>query len=195
MCKKTYRTERLTYNKIEGGYEVSGVGSAEAYTVTIPSTYEGEPVIGIGSSSFANCRALVSVEIPDSVTSIGDSAFYNCRSLISVKIPNSVKSIGSASFQYCRSMERIKIPNGVTSIGAEAFKSCVRLKSVKIPYSLTSVGEFAFYYCDSLESIEYGGKKDEWKDRITKEKGWNWSTGNYTVKCSDGTLTNAESES
>lgn len=35
----------------------------------------------------------------------------------------------------------------------------------------------------------------KWRDRIAKEKGWNWSTGNYTVKCSDGTLTYAESES
>lgn len=55
------------------------------------------------------CKSLISVTIPDSVTSIGGSAFYNCVSLTSVTIPNSVTSIGDEAFCNCASLTSIKI--------------------------------------------------------------------------------------
>ena len=63
----------------------------------------------IGYYAFLQCKSLISVTIPDSVTSIGGSAFYNCVSLTSVTIPNSVTSIGDEAFCNCASLTSIKI--------------------------------------------------------------------------------------
>ena len=64
----------FTFEKNGNGYVVvKYIGEDE--TVTIPSTYEGEPVIAIGESAFQYRGGLTSVTIPDSVTSIGDYAF------------------------------------------------------------------------------------------------------------------------
>ena len=63
----------------------------------------------IGYYAFLQCKSLISVTIPDSVTSIGGSAFYNCVSLTSVTIPNSVPSIGDEAFCNCASLTSIKI--------------------------------------------------------------------------------------
>ena len=63
----------------------------------------------IGYYAFLQCKTLISVTIPDSVTSIGGSAFYNCVSLTSVTIPNSVTSIGDEAFCNCASLTSIKI--------------------------------------------------------------------------------------
>ena len=67
------------------------------------------------------------------------------------------------------------------------------LTSVNIPNSVTSIGEYAFYNCSSLKSINYGGTKEQWK-AIPKGSSWNSYTGSYTVTCTDGIFTKAESE-
>ena len=51
--------------------------------------------------AFADCKSLVEVVIPDSVTSIGYWAFEGCRSLNDIIIPDSVNSIGDGAFEDC----------------------------------------------------------------------------------------------
>lgn len=211
ISKRNLKTVVLTSGDSIGSYAFSGCGSLKSVRIpnnatsigreafykcsSLESVEIGFNVLSIGDRAFYECNSLIDIEIPRNVLSIGESAFRGCSNLGSIVIPSSVTTIGAQAFYDCVKLTSAVINSGVTSIGAEVFKSCVNLKSVKIPYSLTSIGEYAFYYCYSLEYIEYGGKKGDWEDRITKAKGWNWSTGNYTVKCSDGTLTNAESES
>ena len=107
----------------------------------------------IGSFAFANCNALISITIPNSVTSIVDHAFARCTSLNSINIPEKVTSIGSNAFSGCSALTSITIPNSVTSIGEGAFSSCSSLTSIDIPNSLTSIEKNAFNGCSSLTSI------------------------------------------
>ena len=65
-------------------YAITDANANISGDVTIPSRYNGKPVITIGEYAFANCRNLKSITIPDSVTTIGSYAFFNCTSLTSI---------------------------------------------------------------------------------------------------------------
>ena len=58
-------------------------------------------IIQIGKDAFSECKSLVSIELPNSLTSIGDGAFKKCDGLTSIVIPNSVSSIGYEAFKNC----------------------------------------------------------------------------------------------
>lgn len=118
--------------------------------------------------AFEGCSGLTSAAMGNGVTSIGDQAFYNCSRLINVTIPDSVTSMGSRTFYRCIYLTNIVIGNGVTSIGS-----------------------YAFCDCTGLTRIDFSGTKAQWE---TVEKGNEWSnnTGDFTVYCTDGTLSKSE---
>ena len=110
-------------------------------------------VTKIGSCSFYNCKALISVTISGNVTSIGSSAFSGCTGLTSITIPNSVRIIDENGFSDCTRLTSVNMPNSLTSIGASAFSNCTGLTSVNMPNSLTSIGASAFSDCTGLTNI------------------------------------------
>ena len=57
-------------------------------------------------------------------------------------------------------------------------------REAKIPNTI----DRAFEYCSGLTKIQYNGTIDAWK-QIRKGTLWNIGTGNYTVYCTDGTIT------
>ena len=93
-------SESQSYN----GVYVTSSPSDNQYSgdIVIPSSveYDGQtyPVSSIGNYAFSSCKALASIEIPNSVTSIGESAFNGCTSLTSIEIPNSVTSRGISDY-------------------------------------------------------------------------------------------------
>ena len=91
------------------------------------------------SISFASCRALTNINIPEAVTYIGTHAFYWCDNLVSITIPDKV-----------------------TYIGDYIFQGCINLTSISIPKSVTSVGYYAFADCDGLDNVYYLGTSTEW---------------------------------
>ena len=76
----------------------------------------------------------------------------------------------------------------VTGIGNSAFWYCTSLTSITIPEGVTSIGIYTFYGCYSLMSITYTGTISEWKS-ISKFADWNYGTPNYTIYCTNGTIT------
>ena len=66
--------------KIEAG-EITLFGYSDDLPemLEVPVEIEGVPVKSIADNAFNNCRDLVGISIPDSVTSIGQSAFINNR--------------------------------------------------------------------------------------------------------------------
>ena len=134
---------------------------------TILGEYNGKPVTKIGREAFADCKAVTSIIIPDSVSYIADDAFINCTNLrkIYVDSENSYYcTLDNVLFNKSKT-EIIRypqakvgnsytIPNSVTSIEGEAFSGCTNLKEVKIPDSVTSISGGAFSGCTSLEKIE-----------------------------------------
>ncbi len=150
-----YASGGLTTVTVEAESELKFIGNNAFYecrglvSVTLPAS-----VTSIGDNAFYYCSNLESFDIPESVISIGNYAFFSCSRLESIDIPESVETIGNYAFDACNGLERINISEGVTSIGSGAFYLCESLESIDIPESVTSIGDNAFYRCISLKSVD-----------------------------------------
>lgn len=125
-----------------------------------------------------------------SVTSIGMLAFKGRKDLKSIDIPSSVTNIGGSAFANS-GLTNVVISSSVTELGNYAFSGCEDLESVVIGKGVTKIGSTAFEQCGKLVKIEYQGTISEWK-AIEKESNWDRKTGEYTVTCTDGTLSKAD---
>ena len=108
-------------------YWVTGIQSCTNPFLTIPSTYQGKPVVGISEKAFYNNTILEEVVIPDSVKTCEYRAFYKCTSLKKVVLPSGMKAIPSGMFDSCSQLTEINLPDVIQSIGQKAFSSCTKL--------------------------------------------------------------------
>jgi len=129
----------------------------------IPNTVET-----LGWWVFAN-SALVSVEIPGSITHMDPEVFINCYNLTNLTIGSGLLTLDPGQFLNCTNLKNITthtlndsvvsairslantnsemdltIGEGVTSISENAFKDCVGLTSVTISESVTKISQLAF---------------------------------------------------
>ena len=104
---------------------------------------EGNMVSSIGSSAFASCTSLTSIDIPAAVTTIEQSVFNGCRNLANVTMGDNVTSIGITSF-YNTALTSITFPSHLTSIGQSAFENSKLTGMLALPAILTSIGTQAF---------------------------------------------------
>lgn len=204
----------LEYTNKGDYYIVNGIGSCTDTDICIPEKYNNLPVTEIAYGAFAECTKLTSVTIPNSVTiiedeafrgcygltsvtignsvtSIGMLAFWACHGLTSITISNSVRNIGGGAFWECEGLTSVTIGNSVTRIEGMAFANCYSLTSITIPSSVTSIGFGAFEDCTGLTTITFQGTTSQWEN-IAKDKYWNSGTGDYVVKCTDGTISKAD---
>lgn len=115
-------------------------------TVTIPDT-----VTSIGAGAFAGC-GLTSVTLPVGITKLPTGAFSGCSSLTSVTLLGRVTEIGDYAFSQCSKLADFTLPEALTKLGASALAHTA-LTSVTIPTSLTSIPEYCFSACESLAEI------------------------------------------
>ena len=125
-----------------------------ATDIAIPNCIEGKKVSRIAYCAFLNCKSLISVVIPNSVTDIGASAFNGCGSLKNIKLSDNISYISIGMFKNCISLENIIIPDDVVVIDLYAFAGCRSLKSITIPDSVIRVGDSTFNSCSSLKRID-----------------------------------------
>lgn len=110
----------------------------------------------------------------------------NKDTLTSDDIPN-IRTIPAHAFSDCDQLQVVNLPN-VTEIGFWAFENCFNLTEVSMP-NVTRIGFGAFDNCSNLTTIRLQSKTiKEWKS-ILKGIMWDYNTPNYTVYCSDGTIT------
>ena len=93
--------EELTFRyRVENGGAVITKYDGNATLLTIPDELDGYPVTSIGERAFEGSE-VVAVTLPEGLVSVGWFAFYDCRSLLNVTFPVSVSSIGYAVFDGC----------------------------------------------------------------------------------------------
>lgn len=125
----------------------------EGGDVVIPSTINGETVIGIGDNAFEYAYHLTSVTIPDTVIHIGYRSFMACRYMTSVNFGNSVQSIGQQAFWSCDSLSTLQLPDSLITLEARSFEACANLNSITFGNSLQSIGDTAFGACGNISLI------------------------------------------
>ena len=156
----------FSWDEKEEGYWVKGSSATIKGDISIPSLYEGKPVIGIDSNAFRLCEGITSIRIPSSVRHIGPGAFdYRPEGKqLYFEIESMQKWLSVSGKQHLNrnvhllspNGEEIKeaaIPFGVTEINDYEFASCSFLTSIDIPNSVLSIGSYAFEWCASLTSI------------------------------------------
>ena len=122
--------------------------------VTVNTTLSGDYTIRentklIADYAFYEQASLASVSIPESVLSIGSYTFAHCRSLTYVFIPQSVKHLYDYAFYYSNKLAFVDLPEGLLSIGKSVFLNCSSLTHITIPSTVTSIGQNAFYNSDN----------------------------------------------
>ncbi len=149
--------------------------------VTIPSN-----VTTIGRAAFRSCN-LESLVIPEGVKTIEREAIKNCKNIVSLEIPASVTLI-EGDFYDCPNLQiivadenenyssengvlynkdkteliaypsasgNLYLPENITTIGERAFGYCPNLESVTIPASVTEIDYGAFNDCENLTEVVF----------------------------------------
>ncbi len=183
----------LRYELIDGEYSITKfIGASD--NIIIPSTINNLSVTSIGSMVFMFNNKLTSITISENVTNIRFNIFLNLKNIVVQEGNPKYHSSGNCLIETesktlilgC-STSVIPIDGSVTSIGEDAFCGCYGLTSIIIPDNVTSIGSAAFLSCSSLTTITFQGTRAQW-NAISKGRGWDSSTGNYTIYCIDGTI-------
>lgn len=155
-------------------YDVYLYSGTPGTTLTIPSTLDGYPVVGIrgaqtsvatGTSNGKNILnnnsynyTIRHVVIPETVTSIGANTFSNFCGLEEINIPDEVTTIGGYAFYNCNNASNeIIIPDKTTSVGQYAFYQCHNVSGINIGNGLTSIESYTFG-CGKAKSLTIGNK-------------------------------------
>lgn len=99
-------------------------------------------------SSFANCKMLKSVILPEKLEEIPASLFEGCSALTTLVIPNTVTKIGKNAFKES-GLTQITLPESLTTIEASAFYK-TKLETITIPKNVTKIPTDCFYQCENL---------------------------------------------
>ena len=159
ICVSTQAQFRYVTNS--DGASLTITGYAGPYPdVTIPSSINGLPVVGIGAYALAY-PGFASITIPSSVTNIQDNACSDDPSLTTVTFSDGPLVIGNSSFAGCYNLSSINLPTGLASIGANAFNG-TGLQSVQIPATVTNIGADAFGNCQQLVRIDVSSGNPEY---------------------------------
>ena len=116
------------------------------------------------------------------------SFYLDNSNIIEYIIPSNIKDIKRCAFQVCQELKNIEISEGVQYISEYVFFQCTKLNKIYLPSSLKYIGDHAFDQCYSLDYIEYGGTKEQWKDKMLREDTWRVNTFIRSIKCKDGWL-------
>lgn len=103
---------------------------------------------------FGNCKALKTVQFPNSLKQVYGYMFEKCDSLAQVVMPDSIERIYDNFFSDCPALKNVHLPNNLRSLGDRVFSRCSSLKNIKLPDSLAEIGWSAFQE-SGIENIEF----------------------------------------
>ena len=116
---------------VEGGVITGYTGDKTiAKEIVVPQTIGGVEITGIGKTAFADCTALETVAIPDTVTSIDSQAFARDMCLNYVIAYTAGDLDGNTVVRQIDSVT--ELPSKIATIAADAFLSCERLQKFRV---------------------------------------------------------------
>lgn len=158
-------------------YNYSGDESAGPVPRTVMHVKIDNSLRRIPDQAFADCRDLVTVELPPCVEAIGQDAFSECTSLQYIFIPPTVQHIGKCCFFRCKSLVSVTLPHGLRVIEKVAFCGCYALETIHIPTTVKEIRDEAFLNCDSLVTINLPEGL-----RVIAEGAFNWCNSLLQVR-------------
>ena len=166
---------KYKYDEELQGYVVSEF-TGNGKTVTIPPTYRGVPVKGLGWGAFGDGgitsnkkHRVKSITISTNIQSISSGAFrsvdgYNYGGLENFYYAGTLENWCEIDFGCAipaqnffidgKKITNIVLPNTTNEIKAYTFSGFHDLTSIEIPDGVTSIGMAAFSNCSSLTGIE-----------------------------------------
>ena len=150
-----------------------------------------EKAVTAGSSAFAGCTGLTSIEAPLLEDATGEALFQGCSALTAVRFPE-LRATRAGIFDGCtalREMELgswflnlfgdsfpealyLKLPK-VTSVESDAFAGCDWITGLELPAAET-VEALAFSDCSSLEKLVLGVEKIDFTDQGSANQFYNF---------------------
>lgn len=108
----------------------------------------------IGEKAFQNCKAIRTINLPNTVASIGKDAFSDCTALydISSLSGTQITKINGSTFSGDTSLVKVSIPTTCKEIGFSAFRGCTNLRTFDFK-NVTTFSNLAFADCSSLSSV------------------------------------------
>ncbi len=99
----------------------------------------------------------VRYEIAPGTANIKRRSFANCRNLKGVTLPEGLKKIDDEAFMECISISEITLPRGLEEIGRDAFLN-TNIAGFNIPASIRHIGEGAFAIREQWNERRYSKK-------------------------------------
>lgn len=136
------------FSKVKNVIPASGLLTIGSYAFEQSGIehFEFVPTIKtINTYAFANCRNLVSVQLPNSVTSLGTQCFINDSNLKTIYFGTGLTSIPTECCRECTALIVIDLPETITTYNNHCFYNCFSTENVVLPSTTTSIGTYAFY--------------------------------------------------
>lgn len=111
-----------------------------------------ENVSRIGAKSFYK-SGIERIKVSNQVKKIEHGTFAICRNLKNVELPEGLESLGIDAFGECIELQFIELPSTLKNIDRGVFWRCTNLQKIEIPASVESIGEYVFFHCDSLKDV------------------------------------------
>ncbi len=124
--------------------------------VALESVDLGNSITQIGAEALYRAVALKAITLPSLLNEIGYRAFYKAEALAEIVIPAAVQTVGVESFAYCSKLAKLEMQEGLKTIDTSAFCYCIELQTVTIPDSVTTLGEGTFRNCSELQFVYIG---------------------------------------
>ena len=186
--------------------EIIGAGSSSGYFKGAGSSdgmkiIFGANVKNVPSNLLSGCANLTEVIFEGTVCeSIGTSAFADCTKLTSIELVGAT-AIGSGAFSGCTALTDAVLPDTLKAISNGAFSNCTALTEITVPASVTEINGKVFNNCENLTKITFKGSTSDWQnimnttsaDALGERVGYNnpnfskYGT-RVTVSCSDGEI-------
>lgn len=115
---------------------------AFAYSKNLAEISLPDELVLIGGNAFEGCSKLQAIVFPKKATTIFMNVFANCKALISIDISN-VETINDDAFRGCAALKDIKFGTSLQSISKEVFQGCSAIQVLDFSncQNLTYIGE------------------------------------------------------